>query len=313
MIKNILFVSVVSGALSIGQLAMAGDIQLRPTGDAGSESSPPPATSATQNSNTSNSGTFNTQSMTLQQRVTRLERILNSQSLQDMLSRMDTLQGEVESLRGQLQVQNHQLEELKQRQRDLYVDIDRRLTRLERNGSGTAAAPGAGTGNAAAPAAVSSTVAAAGSGAGSKAKAPTPVAGNSSAAPVDAAGEQQAYQKAFDTLRDLRYSQAVKEFRAFIAKYPKGRYAHIAQYWIAEAEYAQRKFKQAISDYQKLIDNYPNSPKLAEAMLKIGYSQYELNNNKDAITILNELIKSYPGTTEAGQAQNLLRKIRHNQ
>ena len=59
-----------------------------------------------------------------------------------------------------------------------------------------------------------------------------------------------------------------------------------------------------------LIDNYPNSPKLAEAMLKIGYSEYELKNTQAAQASLEQLIQSYPGTTEAGQAQNLLKKIR---
>lgn len=301
MIRKLILVSVVSSSLSVGPLAMAGEIHLPSSSDSGS-----PQPSSSQSSASDNSSTDSYQSLPLKERVRRLERILDSQSLQDMLNRIDTLQNEVQSLRGDLQVQSHQLEELKQRQRDLYVDIDRRLTRLERN-NGTASVgstSGQVTGD------VERTGAAAAVSNGKTNAPPVPV---NNTATVDSAGEQQAYQKAFDTLRNLRYAQAVKAFRAFLAKYPKGRYAHIAQYWIAEAEYAQRKFKQAIHDYQKLIDNYPDSPKLAEAMLKIGYSQYELNDSKDAITILKELIKSYPGTTEAGQAQNLLRKIQQNQ
>ena len=87
-------------------------------------------------------------------------------------------------------------------------------------------------------------------------------------------------------------------------------HAHIAQYWLAETNYAQRRFKQAIADYQALIDKYPDSPKLAEALLKIGYSQYELKNYAAARESLERLIANYPGTTEAGQARNLLQKIR---
>ena len=134
-------------------------------------------------------------------------------------------------------------------------------------------------------------------------------AGAVTAAPL-LQGEQQAYQDAFNLLRELRYDKATLAFRDFLKKYPNGRYAHIAQYWLGEASYAQGKFKQAIKDYQALIDNHPNSPKLAEAMLKIGYSQYELKNYKAAQTSLEQLIKTYPGTTEAGQAKNLLKKIR---
>jgi len=287
--KQLLFAGFVCTSLCSWQAAQARDVQLRPNNTLTGSVSPASASPASGNS---------TQNLTTEQRITRLERILNSQGLEDILSRMDSLQTQIEKLRGNIEVQAHQLEEIKQRQRDLYVDIDRRLVRLERNG------PGTDTG--AAAAAVTPTTKPTPQAAGTRAK-PVPVEQDTGS---DAAGEQQAYQKAFDTLRDLRYEQAVKSFKAFLGKYPKGRYAHIAQYWIGEADYAQRKYKQAITEYQKLIDNYPTSPKLAEAMLKIGYSQYELKNNKAAETILKQLIKSYPGTTEAGQAQNLLQKIR---
>ena len=102
-------------------------------------------------------------------------------------------------------------------------------------------------------------------------------------------------------------------FRQFLSDYPNGRYAHIAQYWLAEANYAQRNFKDAIGDYRGLISRFPNSPKLAEALLKIGYSQYELAEYKQSSETLKGLLKRYPGTTEAGQAQNLLKKIRLKQ
>jgi tol-pal system protein YbgF len=303
--KTLLFVSFVCGATLSVPGAQARDIQLRDSGD---NTSLAPATAP-------RTATTDLQKLTPEERLTRLERILNSQGLVDMLSRMDNLQTQIEKLRGDIEIQSHQLEEIKQRQRDLYVDIDRRLLRLERNapsssglgagaktsiGPSPSQSPGAGTSHTATVATQTTA-----------SRSPTVSSGTQTAS-ADSAGEQQAYQKAFDTLRALRYDQAVTAFKGFLAKYPKGRYAHIAQYWIGEADYAQRKFKLAIGDYQKLIDDYPTSPKLAEAMLKIGYSQYELKNNKAAETILKQLIKSYPGTTEAGQAQNLLQKIRLN-
>lgn len=253
----------------------------------------------------------NTQKLTTEQRVQRLERILDSQGLVDMLVRIENMQSELQILRGEIELHTHTLEEIKQRQRDLYVDIDRRLLRLERN----APQPGATGSVKPAPAATPrSAPAASAPVAAPAAPASTPTGttsqGSTNKSSASLADEQKAYQKAFDLLRELRYDQAVVAFRDFISKYPRGRYAHIAQYWIGEANYAQRKFKLSIADYQKLIDSYPNSPKLAEAMLKIGYSEYELKNYKKAEATLNQLTKSYPGTTEAGQAQNLIQKIR---
>ena len=205
-----------------------------------------------------------------------MEQLLNSQGLVDLLLKVESLQTELQRLQGQNEEQLHALQELKQRQRDLYIDIDRRLLQLERNAPATSAA----------------------------------TSGAITTAPTVLEGEQEAYQEAFNLLRELRYDKATVAFRDFLKTYPNGRYAHIAQYWLGEASYAQGDFKQAIQDYRMLIDNYPNSPKLAEAMLKIGYSEYELKNTQAAQASLERLIQTYPGTTEAGQAQNLLKKIR---
>ncbi len=288
--KPLLLVSILCVTSLTVHDVMARDVQLRPRAD--------DIPSIQLRKDGATRTVSNTQNLSTEERLTRLERILDNQGLVDMLLRLDNLQSELQILRGEIELHTHQLEEIKQRQRDLYVDIDRRLLRLERGGQAAAGSPETQkqSDSSTAPATV--------------AKATT-----STSKPVvtDLVGEQKAYQAAFDLLRELRYDQAVSSFRDFIKKYPDGRYAHIAQYWIGEANYAQRNFKQAIQDYQILIDKYPGSPKLAEAMLKIGYSQYELKNYKQARDTLTLLTKSYPGTTEAGQAQNLIRKIRLKQ
>lgn len=236
----------------------------------------------------------------LNDRVARLERLLDSQSLVEMLAQMERLQMEIQQLRGEVELQNHQLNELKQRQRDLYLDVDRRLSHVEREGgAGTALV----SGSAEAPGGEALVMAGPGAAAGN-------AAGGESGASYSPEEERKAYQEAFDLLRELRYKQAIKAFRAFLKKYPDGRYGHIAQYWLGEANYAQRNFKQAIDDYHTLLTVYTQSPKLAEAMLKIGYSHYELGDKKAAASTLNELVQSYPDTTEAGQAKSFLKRIK---
>ncbi len=249
----------------------------------------------------------------LEARLERIERQLDNRGLVDILVKLETLQNEVQKLRGENEVLAHKLEEMKKRQRDLYIDLDRRLVQLERGGRAAAPAAAAAATTPAtvetAPAVPSPNVVPGGKPTTATRRAPPPAP----PAPVVAAAsetEQQAYQQAFNLLRELKYDKASKAFREFLQKYPDGRYAHIAQYWLAETNYAQRRFKQAIADYQTLIDKYPDSPKLAEALLKIGYSQYELKNYAAARESLERLIANYPGTTEAGQARNLLQKIR---
>ncbi|HEX9803158.1 MAG TPA: tol-pal system protein YbgF [Gammaproteobacteria bacterium] len=245
-----------------------------------------------------------TQAATLEERVERVERMVSSQTLLDMLERLETLQQEVQQLRGQVEEQQYTITGLKERQRELYLDIDRRMSRIEREGGGAAPAavePGAG---ASAPALTASPGAAV----------VAPPAAGAPAANDEARMQQEreAYQQAFDMLRELRYAQATAAFRDFLQKFPDGRYAHIAQYWLGEAGYAQRDFRQAIADYNALLASYPNSPKRAEAMLKVGYSHYELKEAEQARAVLEQLVQQFPDSTEAGQARNLLKRINRN-
>lgn len=241
------------------------------------------------------------QAASVEQRLERLERVVDSQSLLEMLERLDTLQREVQMLRGQVEEQQHTIKGLKERQRDLYLDIDRRMSRIEREG--VSAAPTTNTGES-----IGATQPLT-AGAASQSITPVTATVNEQTSIQD---EREAYQQAFDMLRELRYAQATEAFRNFLKQYPDSRYAHIAQYWLGEAGYAQRDFRQAIADYNALIENHPQSPKLAEAMLKIGYSHYELKEAEKAREVLEQLVQKYPDSTEAGQARNLLKRINKN-
>ena len=64
-------------------------------------------------------------------RLENIEHLLSNQGLLDMLQQVEALQEEINRLRGEIEVQDHVLEQMKKRQRDLYTDIDRRLQRLE--------------------------------------------------------------------------------------------------------------------------------------------------------------------------------------
>lgn len=239
-------------------------------------------------------------------RLNRLERLVNSKGLVDVIVRIESLQAELQNLVGEMELQKHTLDEIKKRQRDLYLDIDRRILQIER-GSGSSTASTRATESPSSQEVMKSEP--------GIDEAPSSAKGTAAVPRVikKKEGEQVAYQKAFDLLRALRYAKATQAFRQFLSEYPDGRYAHIAQYWLAETSYHTRKYAVAVEDYQTLINQYPKSPKRADALLKIGYSQFELKLFAQAQSVLKKLIQSYPGTTEAGQAENLLQKVRLQQ
>lgn len=80
---------------------------------------------------------------TIEERLERIESALSNQGLLEMVQQIQSLEVEINRLRGEMEVQNHTLEQLKKRQRDLYTDIDRRIQRFERPVTATIGAPAA--------------------------------------------------------------------------------------------------------------------------------------------------------------------------
>ena len=68
---------------------------------------------------------------TVEERLERIESALSNQGLLELVQQIQILEMEISRLRGEAEVQNHTLEQLKKRQRDLYSDIDRRIQRME--------------------------------------------------------------------------------------------------------------------------------------------------------------------------------------
>jgi len=64
-------------------------------------------------------------------RVDRLERLMSSQKQLELLYRMKQLQQENQQLRNLMEEQNNELRILRQQQRDLYSDLNRRLSQME--------------------------------------------------------------------------------------------------------------------------------------------------------------------------------------
>ena len=233
---------------------------------------------------------------TLDERVARLEKRLSGETMMEMLNRMEQLQTDVLKLRGEVEELNHALETVKKQQKDMYMDLDQRL----QGNTGGAAAPPAET-----PSAPEETEpAAAMPPSAPPPQKPAPVSGG------DAAGRQAVYQKAFNTLKEGKYSEAIKEFKGFLAAYPSGEYVDNATYWLAEAYYVNREFPSARDAFRKVVREFPQSAKVADAQLKIGFIEYETGQWAKAREVLNDVMKRYPDTSASKLAEKRLAKMK---
>jgi tol-pal system protein YbgF len=188
-----------------------------------------------------------------------------------MAQMVDSLRQDIAKLRGQIEVLMNQTDILERRQKDLYVDLDSRLRKLE--------------------------------------QAQSQLQDKLTQGERDAAAEKQAYESALNQFKVGNYQLAITGFQTFMAAYTGSQLLPSAQYWIGNAYYAMHDFKSAIAAQQKVVGSWPDNPKAADAMLNIASSQSELGQSAAARDTLRSLVKKYPSSPAAEQAkQRLVRK-----
>ena len=215
----------------------------------------------------------------LDTRLQRIERVMTNQSLIEMAQRIDALQAQIRTMRGEIELLQNETQGGKTQSRSLYGDLEKRLAALETLG-------GVGPGGAIA----------------------TPAPGAGSAAPAGA-GEQAAYDAAFNALKGADYPKAISGFRSFVATYPDSPLASNAQYWLGEAYYVNREYQNAIAAFQKVTTDWPDSRKAPDALVKIGFTQSAMGRNGDARVTLEDVVRRYPGTDAAQLATERLKRL----
>ena len=238
----------------------------------------------------------------------------NKQAMMDLVIQVQQLQDEVRMLRGMLEDQTMELENLGNRQRDQYLDIDQRITNLRGSSTTSGAATTSGSYNTSRQ--TSPVVREDVPEVRPDLDTPSSVTGiatpDTQAREVAASpeGEKAAYDQAFQSLKDLKYAASAEQFLNFVGQYPNSEYADNAQYWLGESYYVTRNYDIALEAFQGLLSNYPDSPKIADGLLKIGYTHYELKQWDQARAALVQVQEQYPDTTLARLAGSRLRSMK---
>jgi len=189
----------------------------------------------------------------------------------DLAQLIDSIRQDMAKLRGQIEVLANQTDVLERRQKDLYVDLDNRLRKLEQT--------------------------------------QTQMQDKLSQGERSAAAEKQSYESSLNQFKLGNYQLAVTSFQSFMTTFPNSELLPSAQYWIGNAHYAMRDYKSAIAAQQRVVKLWPDNPKAPDALLNIASSQSELGQSSAARETLRGLIKKYPSSSAAGQAkQRLARK-----
>lgn len=203
----------------------------------------------------------------------------------------EQMRAELARLRGQIELLTNEVETLKQRQKDFYVDLDARLRRFEAGAAGSAsAAPAPGDAALAAPAAAA---------APTQAPAPAP-------APASANTESADYQGALALLKNGKHKDAQTAFERFITRYPAGNFTAGAHFWAGNAALQARDVASANRHFKTVIDKYPKENVAPDAMLGLANSQQAMNDAAGAKRTLQSLVERYPQSNAAQVARQRL-------
>lgn len=184
----------------------------------------------------------------VEDRVTTLERISNAQAqlMQQLQQQMSDNQRDIDALRGQIQQNTYQLNQVVERQKQLYQQIDS-LSSASTSGGQQAAGS-----NAAADTGAAATAGAAAS---------------TDSAPAQTGDANSDYNAAVALILEKKqYDQAISALQAWVKRYPDSTYQPNANYWLGQLNYNKGKKDDAAYYYATVVKNYPKSPKAAEAL-----------------------------------------------
>ena len=211
----------------------------------------------------------------LTEQLTNVERKLDSRNRAqvNIQRQLDDLQTQVNELRGVTELHTHQLSQVLERQRELYQELDRRVSEALKPTT----------------------------------QIPNAIAVDSLPISKDYSNdltENEAYDKALNlVLKDKRYEQAIPEFRSFNQAYPNSTYAPNSHYWLGQLLFNKGELTEAEQEFTIVVQQFKDSSKRPDALLKLAMVAQQQKNANKAKQLYRQLLSEYPDSTSAQLAK----------
>ena len=197
--------------------------------------------------------------------------------LSELFYRIQVLQQDLKDLRGTIEEQSYLIKRLERSQKEQYLDLDNRLVQL---GGADLESPAAQTEDKESSEEVTTLL--------------------NEVPEFD--NEREAYQYAFDLMRNRQYQESLAGFEEIIVAFPNGQYTPNAYYWIGELYLAQGDNEKSRQSFIQVISLYPDHQKVPDAMYKLGVVYFALGDNQSALRYLGQVQQEYPNSSAAGLA-----------
>lgn len=222
---------------------------------------------------------LSTAEMSEAQRLALVERQLNNIASMNFAEQINILQQEIAQLRGQLEVEQHDVKLLNQQIKNFYQDLDSRLS--GKSASSTAAAV-------------------------KKTDAPVNQAVKETQVQLQESGD---YQAAFTALSKRSYTNAKNKFLRYLEDHPKGKYVADANYWLGEIYMIYKDDSSAQKAFETVINQYPKSSKAVDAQLKVAIIHANAGQLDQAKTELRSITQKHPNSAVAQLANIRLQQL----
>ena len=197
--------------------------------------------------------------------------------LSELFYRIQVLQQDLKDLRGTMEEQSYLIKRLERSQKEQYLDLDNRLVQLGGADLESRAAQ-------------------------TEDKESSEEATTLLNEVPEFDNEREAYQYAFDLMRNRQYQESLAGFEEIIVAFPNGQYTPNAFYWIGELYLAQGDNEKSRQSFIQVISLYPDHQKLPDAMYKLGVVYFALGDNQSALRYLGQVQQEYPKSSAAGLA-----------
>lgn len=203
-----------------------------------------------------------------------------------LFMQLQQMQEEIATLRGMLEEQQHELQQLRQESLERYQVLDSRIS----SGGGQGAEQE-----------LSQSLA-------TEQTAPTAETQNTSAE-ADPEKEKLYYDVSFELIKQREFEKAQQAFSAFLRQYPNSQYAANAQYWLGEIYLVQGDTQAAGKAFALVSHNYPEHNKVPDALYKLADVERRLGNLEKARGIWQQVVAQYPNSSAAQLSQQDLAKL----
>lgn len=208
----------------------------------------------------------------------------------EMVNQLQQLQEEVQQLRGMIEQQTFEIEQMRKQQRERYLDLDTRIGRLQ--------------GGAVSTGSVSSGTTESEAGVAQSAASSQPPAAATS-------DEKQAYSAALENVKAKQFTAAISQLEALLVASPNGQLAPNCHYWLGELYMVNdpADYDKAKAHFQQLLKNHSDHAKVPDALYKLGKLSALKGDRDRAKIYFDRVIKEFPDAQASVLAKDYLKRL----